>query len=157
MTKVLFVCLGNICRSPTAQGVFQTQVARQGLSESIEIDSAGTASWHIGKEPDPRTQAHALKRSYDLSGLRGRQVTVSDFEYFDFILAMDRSNLSDLQAMCPSEYQSKLKLFLEFTDMPELEVPDPYDGGSAGFEHVLDLIESAGEGLLSFLVAKKNA
>lgn len=152
MIKVLFVCLGNICRSPTAHGVFQTIIDNKGLSDCFEIDSAGTAAWHEGKSPDPRTQKHALIRSYDLSELRARQVKPTDFEKFDFILAMDHSNLANLKEICPENLLHKLKLFLEFGNGDELEVPDPYYGGSEGFDHVLDLVESASEGLLSYMI-----
>lgn len=151
MIKVLFVCLGNICRSPTAHGVFQALVDRRGLSDKFSIDSAGTAGWHEGKSPDSRSQDQALKRSYDLSFIKGRRVVSTDFETFDYILAMDRSNLENLETLCPGQYLHKLKLFLEFSDRAEIEVPDPYYGGSEGFDHVLDLAESAGEGLLAFL------
>lgn len=151
MIKVLFVCLGNICRSPTAQGVFQAKIDGQGLSKRFEVDSAGTASWHEGKSPDPRTQKHAMARSYDLSKLRARQVVPSDFEVFDYVLAMDQSNIENLNSICPDHYRYKLKLFLEFSNHSELEVPDPYYGGSSGFDHVLDLVESASEGFLSHL------
>lgn len=157
MHKVLFVCLGNICRSPTAQGVFQSRVDQAGLKEHFFVDSAGTAGWHEGKAPDPRTQKHALSRSYDLSRIQGRQVVFSDFEAFDHIIAMDKANLENLQAMCPEEFQHKLKLFLDFSDCPESEVPDPYFGGTAGFSHVLDLAESASEGLLNALTEEALA
>ena len=136
MLKVLFVCLGNICRSPTAQGVFQAQIDRLGLADQFQVDSAGTAAWHEGKSPDPRTMEHASRRSYDLSAMRGRQVVSTDFQDFDYIVAMDRSNLENLQAQCPNEYRHKLKLLLDFCDSSETDVPDPYYGGSAGFDHV---------------------
>jgi protein-tyrosine phosphatase len=151
MTKILFVCLGNICRSPTAHGVFQAYVDREHLSEQFLIDSAGTAAWHIGKSPDSRSQLAAKQRAYDLSGLKARQVASSDFEQFDMILAMDKSNLNNLMAECPSQHQGKLGLFLDYTDLPEIEVPDPYYGGESGFDHVLDLTESASQGLLKSL------
>ncbi len=151
MFKVLFVCLGNICRSPTAHGVFQSLVNQRGLSDKFVIDSAGTAAWHEGKSPDSRSQKHAQQRSYDLSFIEGRQVVSNDFEQFDYILAMDRSNLENLQALCPEQYLYKLKLFLVFSGCSEIEVPDPYFGGSAGFDHVLDLVEAAGEGFLAYL------
>lgn len=148
MTKVLFVCLGNICRSPTAHGVFQAMVEEQGLEDQIHVDSAGTAAYHVGNSPDSRSSATAIKRGYDLSPLRARQAIESDFEEFDFILAMDESNLMNLRALRPHDYSGHLGLFLEFTSLPEREVPDPYYGGDAGFEHVLDLVESASQGLL---------
>ena len=149
MSSVLFVCLGNICRSPTAHGVFSAQVAEAGLADRIAIDSAGTGAWHVGEPPDGRATAAALQRGYDLSGLRARQVDPADFERFHYILAMDRSNLSHLEAMRPAGYRGHLGLFLEFHPRPPTrEVPDPYYGGDRGFEEVLDLVERAGRGLL---------
>ena len=147
--KVLFVCLGNICRSPTAHGVFEKMVTQLGLQDQIEIDSCGTGDWHIGGSPDPRASAEAKGRGYDLSHLRARQVVSQDFEQFDYILAMDRQNLADLRAMSPQDYVGRLDLFLNYASDTELmEVPDPYYGGDQGFALVLDLIESASEGLL---------
>ncbi|MFT7373445.1 MAG: protein-tyrosine phosphatase [Oleiphilaceae bacterium] len=151
MINVLFVCLGNICRSPTAHGVFKKMVDDRQLNHRLTIDSAGTAAWHIGKAPDPRTQAMALNRHYDLSGLHARKVAMEDFEKFDYIFAMDHENLHNLQSICPTAYQSKLTLFLNFSERNEDEVPDPYYGGSDGFEHVLDLVESASLGFLEHL------
>jgi low molecular weight protein-tyrosine phosphatase len=150
--KILFVCLGNICRSPTAHGVFQSMVDNQGLSEQFVIDSAGTAAWHIGKAPDTRSQYFAKQRAYDLSSLQARQVASTDYEQFDLILAMDESNLEKLRSACPKQHLSKLKLFLDYSECQESEVPDPYYGGDSGFDHVLDLVESASEGLLRSLV-----
>lgn len=148
--RILFVCLGNICRSPTAEGVFRTLVESAGLSDRIEIDSAGTGHWHIGNPPDRRSQQHAVRRGYDLSGLRGRQVDVEDFARFDLLIAMDGSNQADLSRMAPdSAARARIRLLLEFADgVHETEVPDPYTGGAAGFEHVLDLVENACAGLL---------
>ena len=157
MIRVLFVCLGNICRSPTAHGVFQKIIDDQNLSHLFQVDSAGTAAWHIGKTPDPRSQTAAQLRQYDLSGLSARQVEPEDFEKFDYILAMDHENLHNLQKICPSEYQSKLSLFLSFSDMNEDEVPDPYYGGAGGFERVLDLVESASLGFLKELTPGSKA
>lgn len=151
MKKVLFVCLGNICRSPTAHGVFQALVNAQGLNDRILVDSAGTAAYHVGNPPDSRSTQTARKRGYDLSSLRARQALSVDFEQFDYILAMDRSNLDNLRELKPRHYQGHLGLFLDFGAMPEREVPDPYYGGDAGFEHVLDLVESASEGLLEHI------
>ncbi len=148
MIKVLFVCLGNICRSPTAHGVFQTMVEDQGLADSILVDSAGTAAYHVGNPPDSRSAATARKRGYDLSNLRARQAVETDFSDFDFILAMDESNLMNLRSLKPHNYSGHLGLFLDFSLEPESEVPDPYYGGDTGFEHVLNLVESASEGLL---------
>lgn len=153
--KVLFVCLGNICRSPTAHGIFEALVKARGLSDRIVVDSAGTASWHTGNPPDSRSMAFARKRGFELKHLRARQAIVEDFDEFDVILAMDNSNLQDLRELCPSHFAGHLGLFLDFAKAVEAEVPDPYHGGDAGFEHVLDLVEDASEGLLEFLLQKK--
>jgi protein-tyrosine phosphatase len=147
--KVLFVCLGNICRSPTAEGVFRYLVKEAGMDKYIHIDSAGTANWHTGRAPDPRTISAAKKRNVDLSVLRARAVTAEDFEEFDYILAMDDANLNDLKNTKPVTYQGHLSLFLDFaTHKNHRHVPDPYHGGAEGFELVLDLIEDAAAGLL---------
>lgn len=147
--RVLFVCLGNICRSPTAHGVFEHQVRQRGLTERVLIDSCGTGDWHVGRPPDTRAAAAALTRGYDLSHLRARQVSPADFDSFDYVLAMDRQNLADLEAMRPDCYRGRLGLFLDYAGgFSEREVPDPYYGDDTGFEHVLDLIEAASEGLL---------
>jgi protein-tyrosine phosphatase len=148
-TRVLFVCLGNICRSPTAHGVFARMVERRQLTDSIAVDSCGTGAWHAGNAPDPRAIAEAAKQGYDLTGLRARQFSIEDFERFDYILAMDRMNLDDLRALCPDSYIGHLGLFLPFGGSDVLEeVPDPYYGGVDGFSHVLDLVEQASQGLL---------
>ena len=149
--SVLFVCMGNICRSPTAEGVFRHHVAEAGLSEVIAMASAGTHGYHVGHRPDPRAQAAALRRRYDLSALRARQVVAADFECFDYLLAMDRANLAYLRGEAPAEFRNRARLFLEFGSMGRLEVPDPYYGAVDGFEHVLDLVEDASRGLLSYL------
>jgi protein-tyrosine phosphatase len=147
--SILFVCMGNICRSPTAEGVFRNKVREAGLEREVLIDSAGTHDYHIGEQPDRRTQQAAMRRGYDLSGLRGRQVAVSDFGEFDYILAMDRNNLAHLHGICPSPHRHKLRLFMEFSrGFDQLEVPDPYYGGPKGFENVLDMVEDAAAGLL---------
>jgi len=153
MTRVLFVCLGNICRSPTAEGVFRKLVVERGLGDRIEIDSAGTGAWHVGHPPDSRAQAEARRRGMDLSGLRARQVRREDFERFDLILAMDRENLEDLLAICPPQHRDKVRLFTSFgpPGCPE-EVPDPYYGGPEGFRKVFDLVETCGRALLEYLV-----
>jgi len=152
MVKVLFVCLGNICRSPTAEGVFRGVVERADLLHRIEIDSAGTHAYHVGDMPDARAQEAARRRGIDLSGLRGRKATRKDIEHFDYILAMDEENLQNLLAICPPGLEHKVRLFLEFAPArPEREVPDPYFGGDQGFERVLDMIEEAAEGLLAHL------
>ena len=147
--KVLFVCTGNICRSPTAEGVARGLAMQHGLEHLFEFDSAGTHGYHVGDPPDPRTVAAALRRGYDLAPLRARRVTEFDFARFDFVLAMDREHLELLQRACPQSHQNKLGLFLEFGErFDEDEVPDPYYGGAQGFEHVLDLIEDAATGLI---------
>ncbi|PIE43719.1 MAG: phosphotyrosine protein phosphatase [Gammaproteobacteria bacterium] len=149
MTKVLFVCLGNICRSPTAQGTFRKLVQDQGLDGQIETDSAGTAPYHIGKTPDMRAQKTAASRGIDISDLRARQIKASDFEEFDYILAMDNANLEDLLDICPDQHKHKVMLFLSFIQAGEYdEVPDPYYGGQAGFDIVFDLVQQASEALL---------
>ena len=150
--RVLFVCLGNICRSPTAEGVFKKMVADEGLEEQIFVDSAGTSGWHIGSSPDHRTCMVAESRGIDLSGLRGRQVAKSDFDKFDYILAMDSDNLHNLRQMQTPKPDQHLGLFLEFSRNYSIkDVPDPYHGGTSGFEKVYDLIEDASEGLLNQL------
>lgn len=152
--KVLFVCLGNICRSPTAQGVFQKLVDDAGLSDKIIVDSAGTGDWHIGKGPDARAIAAAGTRGFLLDSLIARQVTTKDFEQFNYVLAMDSSNLGNLKRMRPSDYAGRLSLFLDYSTgnvsngSPGIDVPDPYYGGDDGFETVLDLIEDASKNLL---------
>ncbi|UCH52666.1 MAG: low molecular weight phosphotyrosine protein phosphatase [Pseudomonadota bacterium] len=148
MVRVLFVCLGNICRSPTAEGVFRKLVLESGLQEHIEIDSAGTHAYHIGKPPDARAQSAARQRGVDLSALRGRQAMPVDFERFDYILAMDSENLEHLLEICPVHYAPKVRLFMEYAPHWPPEVPDPYFGGAAGFDRVLDMIEQAAAGLL---------
>ena len=150
-SRILFVCLGNICRSPTAEGVFRHR-ARQAGFTSLQVDSAGTAGWHIGKAPDPRTVAAAKRRGYDLSALRARQVRATDFDNFDLILAMDKQNLAELKSMAPRGARTSLGLFLDHAESSAFrEVPDPYYGGDAGFEQVLDLIEQASDGLIARL------
>jgi len=155
--KVLFVCLGNICRSPTAEGIFQQLVNDSSLAKCIHVDSAGTANWHQGRAPDPRTIAVAKKRGFDLSELRARAVMRSDFNEFDYILAMDEDNLAELHGLKPLDYIGHLGLFLEFGSQNKFrEVPDPYHGGSEGFELVLDLVEDAAAGLLKSIQAKNR-
>jgi len=152
MVKVLFVCMGNICRSPSAEGVFRDKVSATGLNDKIHIDSAGTHAYHIGNPPDPRSQQAAIKRNYDLSAQRARKVEASDFDEFDYILAMDMSNEDDLQTICPAGLEEKIHLFLKFSDKTDKkEVPDPYYGSGNGFETVLDLIEDAADGLITHL------
>jgi len=150
--SVLFVCLGNICRSPTAEGVFRAAAQRAGIASHLTIDSAGTGEWHVGSPPDWRAIAHAKRRGYDLSTLRARQVTRFDFARFDWILAMDRYNLADLARLRPADYGGHLGLFLEVAPVLRArEVPDPYDGGEQGFEEVLDLVEAASDALVARL------
>jgi protein-tyrosine phosphatase len=142
--------MGNICRSPTAEGVFRDVVTRAGLHQRIEIDSAGTHAYHVGSPPDSRSQQAARRRGIDLSSLRGRKAVSADFERFDFVLAMDEENLDNLLAICPEGLESKAQLFLDYAPRrPEREVPDPYYGGDAGFERVLDMVEEASQGLLA--------
>lgn len=146
--EVLFVCLGNICRSPTAEVLFRHLVVSEGLAEAIHIDSAGTGDWHIGKPPDRRSQEVALQRGHDISELRARQVSAEDFHRFDYIIAMDTQNLANLEAMKPADFKGHLGLLLSFGHSDEREVPDPYYGGEEGFYHVIELIEDAVHGLL---------
>lgn len=147
--RILFVCLGNICRSPTAEAVFRQIVAREAPDLVIEVDSAGTAGYHVGDPPDTRTRQAALRRGYDMSALRARVVEPEDFTRFDLILAMDRQNLDTLRRRAPAAARDRIRLFLEFApDADATEVPDPYYGGANGFEEVLDLVEAAAHGLL---------
>lgn len=153
---VLFVCMGNICRSPTAEGVFRK--LHQELSPELDIhmDSAGTHAYHIGDAPDPRSQAAALQRGVDISSHRGRQATSQDFHEFDYVIAMDSDNLRRLQALRPKGSRAELKLLLEYAEAGVRDVPDPYYGGSGGFERVLDLVEQGGRGLLAHIRQKHS-
>jgi protein-tyrosine phosphatase len=147
--SVLFCCMGNICRSPTAEAVFRARVKEAGLAQQILIDSVGTHDYHIGAPPDLRTQRAAKQRGYDMSDLRGRQVEVADFTRFDYVLAMDNANMAILYRLCPQAQRDRLGLFLEYAKVhKEREVPDPYYGGEDGFERVLDMVEDAAAGLL---------
>ena len=146
--RVLFVCLGNICRSPTAEAVMRHKLREAGLAERINVASAGTGDWHVGKAPDPRSQAAALRRGYDLSAQRAQQVSAEDFQRYDLILAMDQSNLRNLSALRPGHGKADLDLFLRRYEAVVDEVPDPYYDGDQGFEQVLDLIEQACDRLL---------
>ena len=137
--RILTVCLGNICRSPTAEAVLRRKLEVAGLGAQVEVDSAGTGSWHVGNAPDPRSRRHALRRGYDLSALRARCVQDADFVRFDFILAMDEDNLADLERLKPDGAPAQLQLFAS------AQVPDPYQGGVEDFERVLDLVESASD------------
>ncbi|MCX4162210.1 MULTISPECIES: low molecular weight protein-tyrosine-phosphatase [Paraburkholderia] len=154
---ICFVCLGNICRSPTAEGVMRHQLIEAKLGERIHVDSAGTGDWHVDEAPDERAQRAASQRGYDLSVLRGRQIDVADFERFDLLIAMDDANVSALRKLCPPAQRDKIRLLMEF--VPETdrrwagarEVTDPYFGGAAGFEQVLDQCEAACRGLVAAL------
>ena len=150
MMKILMVCMGNICRSPLAEGVVRRLVDRAGMSAFVEVDSAGTLAYHAGEQPDPRAKKVAASRGYDLSGMRARRVAEDDFSHFDLVLAMDKQNLSALERVCPDEYLNKLGLFMEYAKDPEHdEIPDPYYGGPDGFERVLDMCEAASQGLIA--------
>lgn len=148
--RILFVCMGNICRSPTAEGVFRDYLARHAPALDVEVDSAGTHDYHVGRPPDPRTVAAAARRGIDLTSLRARQVTAADFERFDLILAMDRLNHVTLLDRSPRQFHPRIRTLLEFTgDGEPADVPDPYYGEAAGFDAVLDLVETAVPGLLA--------
>ena len=156
--RILFVCLGNICRSPTAEAVVRALAARELPEVGLEVDSAGTAGYHIGEPPDPRMQVAAARRGYELKALRARVVEPGDFERFDLILAMDRENLEVLHRRAPEQARERVRLFLEFSpDSEPREVPDPYYGGANGFEEVLDLVEAAARGLLGYLRQRARA
>ena len=152
--RVLFVCMGNICRSPTAEGVFRKLHQELAPELDIHMDSAGTHAYHIGDAPDPRSQAAALQRDVDISSHRGRQAGPQDFHDFDYVIAMDSENLRRLQALRPKDAKAELRLLLEYADTGMRDVPDPYYGGSGGFERVLDLVEQGGRGLLAHI--RKN-
>jgi len=151
--RILFVCMGNICRSPTAEGILRDKLAAAGLAEAVTLDSAGTGDWHVGKGPDSRAIQAAAGRGYDISDLRARQVTADDFQRFDLILAMDHDNLAWLEKLRP-EGSAPPQLFLARQGLAVDEVPDPYYGGAAGFERVLDLLESACDGLVAEVAAR---
>lgn len=148
--KVLFVCMGNICRSPTAHGVFRHLVAQAGLAERIEIDSAGTHAYHVGESPDARAQSTAVRRGIDISDLKARRAETADFEEYDYILAMDQDNYHGLSHIAPDGGHDKIYLFMDFASTARSrEVPDPYYGGPDGFERVFDMVEDASAGLLA--------
>ncbi len=149
--SVLFVCMGNICRSPTAEGVFRHFVKEAGLTESVVVDSAGTHAYHGGERADRRASEAAQRRGYSLADIRARQIRATDFESFDYVVAMDNDNLKLLLDQADAEYQHKISLFLQHSSSAATEVPDPYYGGAAGFERVLDLVEEASRGLLETL------
>ncbi|CAH9049963.1 Putative low molecular weight protein-tyrosine-phosphatase [Pseudoalteromonas holothuriae] len=150
--KILIVCMGNICRSPTAEAVLKKKLLDARLD--IEVDSAGTIAYHQGNPPDKRSMAAGIKRGYNFNAMQARQVKPLDFEYFDLILAADKANLADLMALCPEQYQHKIQLFLAFGSSEYTEIPDPYYGEGDGFELVLDLIEEASQGLVISLDKK---
>jgi protein-tyrosine phosphatase len=149
--SVLFVCMGNICRSPTAEGVFRHHASEAGLSDRVFIDSAGTHAYHVGEPPDRRAIAAAERRGVSLRDIRARRVSDADFDRFDYIIAMDEDNVARLQEQGSPKHHAKVRLFLEFSASGEQDVPDPYYGGAAGFERVLDLVEDASRGLLETL------
>ncbi len=154
--SVLFVCLGNICRSPMAEGVFRQVVADAGLSHRFRIDSSGTGSWHVGRPPDIRAQQALGLRGIDISPMRARQVTRDDFKSFDLVLAMDRSNYDRLMTLAPDVYEPNIRLFMKYApEMGICEIPDPFFGGPEGFDYVLNLIEVASRGLLASLMKKE--
>ena len=152
LVNVLFVCLGNICRSPSAEGAFRALVEHEGLAGRITVDSAGTGDWHIGKPPDPRAQKASRRRGFEISGLRARQASRADFSRFDYVIAMDQDNHADLAYLCPPGEEHRLAMLLDFAPEVDIrDVPDPYYGGAQGFEHMLDLIEIASRGLLTHI------
>lgn len=157
MIRVLFVCLGNICRSPTAEGVFRHRLAEAGLEAFVEIDSCGITDWHQGKAPDRRAQAAAAQRGVDISGLKARQLVAEDFERFDYVLAMDHDNLAAMHELRPAASRAHTGLFLAYAGQPDTPVPDPYYGGEEGFEEVLDLIEAASRGLVEEIRERLDA
>lgn len=149
--RILMVCLGNICRSPSAEAVLRARADQRGLGQRLQIDSAGTGDWHVGKPPDARSQAAAARRGYPLDDLRARQVRAADFQEFDLLLAMDQDNLRTLRQRAPASPRAELALLLAHAGLGECEVPDPYYGGEQGFEQVLDLLEQASDALLDRL------
>ena len=154
MVRVLFVCLGNICRSPLAQGVFENVLRREGLGDEVFVDSAGTGSWHAGSPPDARAQRSASIRGIDLGSQRARRITLDDCRSFDYVLTMDEENYRAAAALC-REGRAEVRPFLDYApERAETEVPDPFYGGPEGFEHVLDLVEAASEGLLKDIEEK---
>lgn len=151
--KILFVCMGNICRSPTAEGVFRQLIQRHKLTDVVEIDSAGTHGYHVGEAPDGRTQRAAKLRGYDLSQLRARKVAPQDIDYFDLVLAMDKTNLDNLKRLCLPEKHERLHLFMDYAEhFDEEEVPDPYYGLGHNFDMVIDMVEDAANGLLASMI-----
>lgn len=157
MIKVLFVCMGNICRSPTAEGVFRRKLQEKQLEDKADVASAGTHGYHVGEAPDLRTQRAAARRGYDLSSIRARKIAPQDIDYFDLILAMDRNSLEALHLVCPAERRDRLGLFMDYSkNFDDNEVPDPYYGLGQGFDLVLDMVEDATDGLVE-LVKERSA
>jgi protein-tyrosine phosphatase len=155
--SVLFVCMGNICRSPTAEGVFRHLVREAQLEEHVHTDSAGTHAYHVGNPPDVRAQATAERRGIELHDLRARRVAEEDFDVFDYVLAMDQDNYQILSTICPPGYETRLRMFMEFAPHLNIpEVPDPYYGGASGFERVFDMVEEAARGLLEDIRSKHD-
>ncbi|MCK0743784.1 low molecular weight protein-tyrosine-phosphatase [Chromohalobacter nigrandesensis] len=148
MIRILFVCLGNICRSPTAEGIVRARLQAAGLEDVVALDSCGTGRWHVGESPDPRAQAEARARGIDIASLRARQLGVDDFQAFDYVLAMDADNLAHMRRMAPDDCQAHLGLLLDFAGTPGRSVPDPYYGAGDGFANVFALIEEAADGLI---------
>lgn len=155
MIKVLFVCTGNICRSPTADGVFRKMVRNKGLDDQISVDSCGLSAYHVGELPDPRSREMAETRGIDLTDIRSRKITPGDYHQFDYILAMDDGHLRDMRRQAPSTRQNRIELFLDYhPTMAGQSVPDPYYGGANGFVHVFDMIEEASARLLDHICQK---
>jgi protein-tyrosine phosphatase len=153
MKKILFVCMGNICRSPTAEGVLRHVAFNRGLDSEIIVDSAGTIGFHTGEPPDKRAVQHAAKRGYDLTQIRAREINQPDYELFDYVLAMDKQNIAWLRKQIPNQFAHKLRLFLEFSEKyAGRDVPDPYYGNANGFETVLDMVEDGVHGLIAHLL-----
>lgn len=153
MKRILFICMGNICRSPTAEGVFRKIVKDRGVDELIEVDSAGTGNWHTGNAPDHRAQEAALRRGIDLSDLKARQITIHDTEYYDLIIVMDKQNQAHARSLSQPKHQHKIRYLLEFSEQyDQLEIPDPYYGGAHGFDVVLDMIEESCPRLLDSMM-----
>ena len=155
--RVLFVCMGNICRSPTAEGVLRRKLQQRGLADRVEVDSAGTHGYHVGEAPDPRAQSAAARRGYDLSRIRARRIAVQDVDYFDLILAMDRDNLAVLERVFPPERHDRLGLIMNYAQNCDAgDVPDPYYGSGQGFDRVLDMLEDATDGLVAWIEQGKG-
>jgi protein-tyrosine phosphatase len=157
VTRVLFVCMGNICRSPTAEGVFKEFIRKYRLDGVVEVDSAGTHGYHVGESPDTRTQRAAASRGYDLTNIRARKVAPQDLDYFDLVLAMDRHNVDSLLTISRPEHRKKIRLFMDYSkNYDDDEVPDPYYGLGHGFDLVLDMVEDAAKGLVDEIVQKQK-